>query len=228
MGFMNYAGDFLGFQMGGVIPKYQRSGLYNPGLTREVSDKLQRLFSSAIDALNKGDVSHFLSPEFDSLLEESLHPLRAAYQTNKNSIVEALHRSGVTDPVAIQRYMEDMDRSFGSNVASAGRSMASSKIDFMKNILGLSANYTLGEQGQALGEHTFETQYDAERQLQKDQRSAQQMATLRRYVAMMGGGMGGGMMAGGGGFGGDVGGAGAGGMMNILGSEGGGTSGLIA
>src|SRR5258706_11156988 len=122
MAFLNYLGDFLGFQMGGVRPPYQSPGVYNPGMTKDVNDKLLQLFSGAINALNTGDTEHFMSPEFDALLEQSLVPLRSAYQTNKQSIVESLHRSGVTDPVAIQRYMEDMDRSFGSESASAGRS----------------------------------------------------------------------------------------------------------
>src|SRR5260221_3463645 len=210
MGFSDYAGDLLGFQMGGVRDPYHPSGAYDKGAEALLNKNLMALYSKVFDAINSGNLSHFMDPMFHDELESVLVPLRASYASNRTRTMQNISQSGIHDPVALQRLLEDQDRMYGSNVAAAGRDISTQKMGFLRTLIGSAQQYSETQQQGISGEHNTELAYDAARKAEQDARTKQQMGVLRQYMMMGAGGMGGGMMGGMGGGGGGAGGFGGG------------------
>jgi len=219
-----FMAEVLGFHTGGVGPDYRELNLYNPALTREDVDKLLGLYGDLIDAA-KGGENKFLEDSFQEELSNVLVPLRASFASSQERAKENLIRSGA-DPTTIARVMADLERGYGSNVASASRSVAVGqarrKEQFPFQVGQLTSGFLTGQQTGAQAENEFALQYRTEQEVAKQARRQQNAAMVRKYISMMAGGGGGDM--GGIDFSGFGGGGIGGGVAQYSGGGGGGTS----
>lgn len=195
-----FVAEVLGFQTGGVRDRYERPNVFDPVATKENITKLLKLYGELIDALRTGNTDKFLSAEFQAQLENALVPLRASYQTARTRLRENLIRRGVTDPVAQERLMADLERQEGSNVAQTGRFMVGQKGDFIRQLLSLGTQFTGQQQHAWVNEEHYRQEYDVAREMELQAKRSQNAAQARKYISMMGGGGGMDFMGGGGGF----------------------------
>lgn len=192
----------FGLQTGGVRDPYSSPYALDPVGTKENITKLLQLYGELVDALRTGNTDKFLSAEFQSRMEQALVPLRAQYQTARTRLRENLVRQGVTDPVAQERLMSDLERQEGSEVAKTGRFVTGERGDFIRSLLGLATQFTGNQQSAVIDENRFKLGYNAAREQEAAARSEKNASQIRSYWSMIAGAGGGGGMFGGGASGG--------------------------